>query len=339
MLAVTLQQPRQLHIGPVPDPPVAHDEVLLRVKATGICGTDLLVYQGKYASPFPLVLGHEFAGVVEQVGAGVKGLQRDDRVTAEASWGCGICPPCKQGETDLCAARISLGRTRNGSFAEYLSVPARVIHVLPPEVSFEQGQAIATVASAVRAVRRGRPGFGERVAVLGPGMAGLILLQLAVLNGAMQVVVFGTRDWRLKLAQSLGATEVVNVRHEGWMEQARELTAGRGFDLVFEAAGNPKALDQALQVVRNGGRVVAFSVLEGPMDQFPAHLLYSKEVTVLGSRGASGGYQLAIDLLHRGLLRLEPLVSHRLPLNEAEKGFALTERREEGVLRVVFTPS
>jgi L-iditol 2-dehydrogenase len=338
MRAVMLLEPGKLKVGEAPVPRVAPDEVLLRVMATGICTTDIMVYQGRYTVPLPLILGHEAAGVVERVGARVTGLREGDRGTVEASWGCGACPACVQGEDGLCPARVSLGRTRDGTFAEYIAVPARAVHLLPPEVSFDQAQALVTVACAVRAIRRGRPGFGERVAVFGPGISGLIMAQLAGHNGASEVVVFGTRDWRLQLAQNLGATGAVNVRRETWREQAGELTGQQGFDLVFEATGNPEALSDALQVVRNGGRVVAFSLYDGPVDQFPAQMLYAKEVTLIGVRGGAGGYPLGIELARKGSLRIDPLISHRLPLSEAEKGFAFIEHRDEGVMRVVLSP-
>ena len=140
------------------------------------------------------------------------------------------------------------------------------------------------------------------------------------------------------MAQTLGATGVVNVRQETWREQADELTGQQGFDLVFEATGNPRALHDAFQVVRNGGRVVVFSLYDGPVDQFPAQMLYTKEVTLIGVRGGAGGYSLGIELVRKGSLRLDPLISHRLPLSEAEQGFATIERRDEGVMRVVLSP-
>jgi threonine dehydrogenase-like Zn-dependent dehydrogenase len=177
------------------------------------------------------------------------------------------------------------------------------------------------------------------VAVFGPGIGGLIMAQLAKYNGAQDVVVFGTRDWRLRLARSLGATGVVNVQREDWREQAGESTGERWFDLVYEASGNPEALSQARQVVRTGGRVVAFSLYDSPVDRFPAQMLYGKEVTLIGVRGGAGGYALGMELIRKGSLRIDPLISHRLSLTEAEEGFALVEQREEGVMRVVLSPS
>ena len=338
MQAAVLQRPRELRVNEVPIPRPAENEALVRVKATGICSTDLMVYQGRYPGPLPIVPGHEAAGVVERIGAQVDGLQAGDRVVVEASWGCGACPMCIRGEDVRCRNRVSQGRTRDGTFAEYLSAPIRAVHALPSEIEFNNAQAIITVACSVRAIRRGRPDIGDRVAIFGPGIAGLVLAQLARNNGASDVVVFGTRDWRLDMARSLGATDVVNVRQDDWTERALALTGGQGFDVVFEASGNPDALLDAHRVVRTGGRIVAFTVYDGPIDRFPAQMLYSKEMTLIGVRGGAGGYPLAIELVRSGAVRLDPLVSHILPLSEAEEGFALMERSEEGVMRVVLTP-
>lgn len=338
MNAVTLQGPGDLQTQRLPVPSVRRGGVRIRVEAAGICGTDVLVYQGKYAAALPLVIGHEFAGVVEQIGADVPGLRKGDRVAVEASWGCGICLICQRGETSLCHARVSLGRTRSGCFAEYVVVPARAVHKLPASVSVLQAQALVTIACAIRALRRGRPEVGERVAIFGPGVSGLTLLQLVLRTGAAQVVFFGTRESRLALARELGAAATLSVHRADWAEQARELTSGRGFDLVFEVSGSRDALSQAIEVAGHGGRIVAFSIYDGPIDGFPAEALYAKEVTIAGTRGGAGGYAPGLDLLARGQIAMEPLISHQLSLKEAKKGFDLIEGRDEDVLRVVLAP-
>jgi L-iditol 2-dehydrogenase len=338
MRAIVLQRPRELFVSEAPMPQPAEDEALVRVRATGICSTDLMVFQGRYSNRLPIVPGHEAAGVVERIGAQVSHLQVGDRVVVEASWGCGACAMCLSGEDFFCANRVSQGRTRNGTFAEYLTAPARAIHALPPEIEFNDAQAIITVACSVRAIRRGRPDMGDRVAIFGPGIAGIILAQLARINGASEVVVFGTRDWRLEAAHNHGASELVNVRQDHWALRALALTDGQGFDVIFEASGNPEALFDAHRVVRTGGRIVTFSLYDGPIDQFPAQMLYSKEITLIGVRGGAGGYPHAIESVRSGAVQLGSLVSHILPLSDADEGFALMERKEKGVMRVVLTP-
>ena len=338
MSAAVLPEPGQLRMEEVTVPEPAPDEVLIRTEAIGICSTDLMVYRGRYATPLPLIPGHECSGVVERIGSQVSGLHVGDRVVPEASWGCGACQSCGQRDAASCPDRVSLGRTRDGTFAQFVSVPARAVHLLPDNVSFQEGQALVTVACVLRALHRGSPEPGEKVAVFGPGISGLLLTQLAVHSGASSVVVFGTRQLRLDLALSSGANGAVNVRDDDWSDVAQDFVGEQGFDLIFEASGSSDALLQSFQVVRTRGRIVAFSIDDGLVDDFPASKLYSKEVSLLGSRGGAGNYPLAIELLEDKRLKLDNLITHRLPLKEAERGFSLMERREEGVMRVVLCP-
>ena len=338
MEALTFRGPRDLECSSRPIPKPGDDELLIRVKAAGICGTDVLVYEGRYGSIYPLVPGHEFAGVVERAGVAVDGFEAGDRVAAEASWNCGVCRECREGDGSQCASRVSLGRNRDGAFAEYVTVPARAAHRLPSHVQFQHAQALTTVACAIHAVRRGQTAIGDRVGIFGPGVAGLVLLEVALLTGALDVVMFGTRPHRLALARELGATATVNVRDDDWRQQANRLAGRAGFDVIFEASGSPLALAQSIDVVRRGGRVVVYSIYDGPVDGFPAHLFYDKEVTVLGARGGSGGYVPGLDLLAREQLRLDPLISHELPLREAGAGFAMLEHDRDTTARVVLMP-
>ncbi|HAL46142.1 MAG TPA: hypothetical protein DCP37_00130 [Dehalococcoidia bacterium] len=338
MRAAVLQLPGSLRVIDAETPRPGRDEVLVRVKATGICSTDLMVYQGRQSAPLPIVPGHEAAGVVDVTGPEVVGFQEGDPVVVEASWGCEVCAMCRHGQEALCPDRVSQGRTRDGTFAEFVVAPTRALHLIPPELDFSLAQALISVACSVRAIRRGRPGFGERAAILGPGIAGLILSQLTGENGASHTTVFGTREWRLAMASSLGANDTVNVREDGWMERALSLTDGQGFDLVFETSGDPQALIDTFELVRTGGRIVVFSIYDGPVDGIPAQLLYRKEVSLVGVRGGGGGYPLAIDLVRSGKVLLDSLVTHRLPLEDAEEGFRMMERRDEGVQRIALLP-
>ena len=338
MTAATLDSPRKMRLGKVPMPQPGPDDVLVKVKAIGICSTDLMVYQGRYDAPMPIIPGHESSGVVQQVGANVKEFKQGDSVVVEASWGCNYCASCQQGESLLCKTRVSLGRSRDGTFSEYLTAPFWAVYPLPDGMSFENGQAIISLACSSRAFSRGACVAGEKVAIFGPGIGGLIMAQLAVLGGASDVVMFGTRDWRLQMARDMGSTDVVNVRREDWQSRAQTLTEDLGFDLIFEASGNPEALTQAFQIAKIGGRIVTFSLYNGPVDDFPIPVFYGKEVSLIGSRGGAYQYPTVLGLLKKGRIRLDGLVTNQLPLSQAEEGFALMESREEGVMRVVLIP-
>ena len=337
-IAATLRSPRTLTIDTIPIPEPAEDEVLVKIESIGICTSDLLVYEGTHATNLPIVPGHESAGVVVKVGSEVSDIKVGDRVTPEASWTCGTCPKCKQSGSTICSTRIALGRSRDGTFASFISVPARAAYVLPDEITFDQGQALVTVACSMRAFSKGGMRAGERVAIFGPGISGIILAQLAMLNGASEAIVFGTRDWRLKLSRDLGASHVVNVRTSDWAEQARLLTDGQGFDIVLEASGSQEGIFQALEVVGTGGRVVTFSLYNGTIDAFPAQVFYGKEVSIIGTRGGAGQYPQAISLVKSGQLQINDLITDHLPLAQATEGFELAASRKEGVMRVVLTP-
>ena len=337
-ITATLRAPGKLTIDSVPIPQPAPDEILVRIEAIGICTSDLLVYEGHHQTKLPIVPGHESAGIVEEVGTQVTDIKVGDRVTPEASWTCGSCANCKQSEATVCSSRTALGRSRDGTFAKFITVPARAAYVLPDELTFDQGQAIVTVACSMRAFGKGRLTSGEKVAIFGPGISGIILAQLAMLNGASEAVVFGTRDWRLTLAKDLGATHVVNVRTSDWAEQAKSLTKNEGFDLVLEASGSHEALFQSLEVVGTRGRVVAFSLYNGIIDAFPAGVFYGKEVSIIGTRGGADYYPQSISHVQNGQLRIDDLITDHLPLQQAAEGFDLAASRKEGVMRVVLIP-
>lgn len=337
MRAAVLYAPKNLRIEAVADPQPKEDEVLIRVKAAGVCGTDLAVYLGEHPSRRPVILGHEYSGIVEAIGTKVQGVKRGDRVISEASWGCGKCQVCRQEKESLCSQRSSLGRNTNGVFAEKVTVPGRIVLPLQESVSFQEAQSATTVACGIRAIRRAGLREGETVAILGPGHAGLILLQLAAHMGASRRVVFGTRAYRLELAARLGAFDTINIRDETWLEEAMKLTEGEGFDLVIEATGDPSTLAQGLDLVKKGGRALAFSIYDRPIYEFPAQELYNKEVTIIGSKGGQGGYRPALELMTSKVVDVRPLISHRLPLEKVREGLESMGRKEEDVLWVVIT--
>ncbi|MGH2406375.1 MAG: zinc-dependent alcohol dehydrogenase [bacterium] len=337
MKAAVLHSPEDLRIEarPLPDPQPGC--VVVAVEAAGICGTDVAVYQGKHPASFPIIPGHEFVGRVLTVGKGVDALKVGQRVLAEGGWACGRCESCRAGRRAACEARVLLGRTIDGCFADAVAVQASSVYPLVDHVSALEGQSMVTLATAVHAAGRAGDLAGRRVAIIGPGHAGLLLLQVCRVRGVREAIVFGTRQHRLKLARRLGANDVVNVHHAGF-EQWRSLPAGEGFDICFEASGTPEGLTHAIRMARPGGRVVAYGILHTPLDGVPGFELYARELTIIGSRGAGSSYREAIDLLASGSVRVEPLITHNLSLDEANRGFSLMIGHLEDVVRVVLTP-
>lgn len=351
MKAIVKTKPgRGIEVLDRPMPQVGENDVLIRVKAASLCGSDLHVYEwipSLQWVPTPVTLGHEFSGEVVQVGPGVCTVKVGDRVTALPAYACGLCAACRIGRSDRCVNRKLPGlMLSDGFFAEYVCLPetAEILR-LPERVSFEAGSLTEPLAVALSAVDAGRPELGCRAAVIGPGPIGLFILRLLKLAGAGLVMVTGTsRDQaRLAMAERFGADVVVNVDQEDPVSKAMALTGGRvgliamgGLDLVFEAAGVPSCIGQALSMVRRGGKVVVAGIHPGPAQINPVDLVMSNK-TLQGVLG----YELphwhrALDLMSSGRVEPEALITHRLPLDQAEEGFELAARKE--AIKVVFTP-
>ncbi|HET8678664.1 MAG TPA: alcohol dehydrogenase catalytic domain-containing protein [bacterium] len=337
MKAAVLYRPEDLRIEarPVPDPEPGC--VVVAVEAAGICGTDVAVYRGVHPATLPIIPGHEFAGRILALGEGVDGVRVGERVLAEGGWACGRCENCQAGRPRACGARVLLGRTVDGCFAGAVAVRASSVYPLMDGISALEAQSVVTLATALHAADRAGDLSGRRVAIIGPGHAGLLLLQVCQIRGVGDTVVFGTRPHRLDLAQRLGAGAAVNVglpEFDRW----RTLPAAEGFDVSFEASGTAEGLARAFRTTRRGGIVVAYGIIHTALEGVPGFELYARELTVIASQGAGTSYQEAIGLLADRKIRVGPLITHRLSLDEADRGFSLMIDRLEDVVRVVLTP-
>jgi threonine dehydrogenase-like Zn-dependent dehydrogenase len=338
MKAAVLQGAGDLRLEDRPLPAPKPGWVVLAVDAAGICGTDVAVYSGQHPAKLPVVLGHEFSGRVLSVGEGVVGLPAGRQVVAQGGWACGKCANCRACHSDLCLDRVLLGRTVDGCFAEAVAVHASSVYPLPEAVTALQAQSVVTIATALRATQRAGVIRDRRIAIIGPGHAGLLLLQVCRGRGSGEITVFGTSAHRLAVARELGAAATVNVRTpegEAW----RSLPPSEGFDVAFEASGTASGLAHAFRLTRLGGMIIAYGIIAGSLDGVPGEEMYARELTVAGSRGAGTSYQEAIDLLASGAVRVEPLVTHCLSLDDVGKGFALMTNRQANVIRVVLTPN
>lgn len=346
MRAVVLRGWNDLGLAEVPRPRPGSGEVLLRVGACGICGTDLKMVAGGFAQrgwppSLPFVLGHEWAGEVVELGPGLEGieLRPGDRVAAENHAGCGVCPNCKAGRYNLCeqAGRPGhrlYGHTAQGALADYAVRPARLLHRLPPEVSYEAGALVNQGALTVHAVGRTGLDPGSTVAVFGPGLLGLLTAQVARACGAARAIVVG-RGARLELARELGA-ETVDYERADPVEAIRELTGGRGVDRVYECAGAPEVLVQALGAIRRGGRVALLGLTGGKTAEISPDALTLDEIDVMGIRSSPNAYPAMIALLATGAVHAEPLLTHVYPLEQFEEAFSAFGRRE--ALRPILKP-
>jgi 2-desacetyl-2-hydroxyethyl bacteriochlorophyllide A dehydrogenase len=335
MTTAVLHAPNDLRLERRATPEVRTGWVRVGVEAAGICGTDVAVYTGAYPAQLPVVLGHEFAGRVLEVGDGVEGIRVGDTVAVEGGWACGECAECRMGRRSLCLSRVLLGRTVDGCFTEQIVVPAEIVYPVGPTVPARSAQAMTTLATTLHAADRAGDLSGARVSIVGPGHAGLLLLQVARLRGAASVTVVGRRESRLAFARRLGADEVVSLdEFPSWVADAPH----REHDVSFEASGTARGLAEAMEMTRTGGRVVAYGIITGSLEEVPGHYLYNRELAIIGSKGAAGSYHEAIPLLTDGRIQTEMLVTHTLPLRDAERGFQLMLDRSGSALRVVLEP-
>ncbi len=336
---IRLQQVSVPELGP--------GEVLLRVGACGICGTDLKivsgVYEGTWPPALPFIQGHEWGGTVAQLGDGVTDLKIGDRVAAENHSGCGACPMCRRGRYNLCeVARTKspayklYGHTAQGAFADYAVRPAALLHKIADNVSFEESTIVNQGALGLHAIRRCRIEPGDTVAVIGPGLVGMITLQLAQAVGAIRVIVVG-RGARLDLARELGADDVIDYTAGDVAEAIRSLTGGRGVDCAFECAGTPAAIVSAINCVRRGGRVALVGMTGNKPVTFNTDRLPLDEIDVFGVRSSPNAYPELIKLIGAGKVNVSKLVSRVYPLEQIGAAFEAFRQREDGAIRMVIT--
>jgi L-iditol 2-dehydrogenase len=329
-----------IELRDIPEPRPGRGEVVIEVKAAGVCGTDLHIYKDEYSSRPPVVLGHELAGVIAEIGPEVDGIRVGARVTSETFYyTCGSCLYCRSGQINLCPQRLSIGSGVNGAFTKYLVVPSRIVHELPANVDFEAGalsEPLACVVNGLFKVPTLSP--GDLAVIAGPGSVGLIALQVARAAGARTVVLgTGGDAARLALAKSLGADFVVNVEAEDPRRLIAELsTEGLGADVVIECSGAARAASTLLDLVRKAGRYVQIGVLGKPIT-WDLDQLVMKELRAVGSFShMPWAWPKALELLRSGVVKTKPLATTVLPLTEWRKGFEGFDTRQG--IKTLLTP-
>jgi L-iditol 2-dehydrogenase len=337
--AVLLTAPFTVNIRETDKPEAGLNEVLIKVKATSICGSDLHAYRGTH--PFrnpPVILGHELAGEVEQVGTGVKMIRVGEAVTVEPWKHCGRCPYCLEGKYNLCTGKQAMGTTAwQGSFAEYVVAPEGVVHKLPQGVSYEEGALVEPLAVGVHTVGEARVRLGESVVVLGAGSIGLMILTCLRVAGATKLIITDIENFNLKLAAQFGATETVNVKEKSVQEVVDKVTGGEGVDIAVIAAGEKSLVNEASKIAKKSGRIVVPAIFEQSPEVDMFKIVYGEQ-NIQGSWAYIGkDFNVAIDLLALGKIDLKPLISHHFPLDDAEKAFDILDKRSKKVVKILFT--
>ncbi len=342
MKALLLSKYRSLEIADVPTPAAGAGEVLIRVGACGICGSDVHGYDGSSGRRIPpIVMGHEAAGRIAAVGAGVTGLAEGDRVTFDSTIYCGACGFCKRGEMNLCDQRQVLGvscadYSRAGAFAEFVAVPARVVYKLPESISFAEAAMLEAVAVAIHAVSLAEISVQSTALVVGAGTIGVLILQALRAAGCKRVFVSDVDASRLKLAKELGAADVL-LADADVVAQILQRTGGVGVDVAMEAVGRDETVNAAIAGVRKGGTVVLVGNIS-PEATLPLQKVVTRQIRLQGSCASAGEYPQAIALMASGAIRVKPLITAIAPLAEGPQWFERLYAREANLLKVVLTP-
>jgi L-iditol 2-dehydrogenase len=333
----------KLEMAEVPVPEIAADEVLLRVAACGICGSDVHGYDGSSGRRIPpIIMGHEAAGTIAAVGADVTEWKPGQRVTFDSTLYCGQCVFCRRGEVNLCDNRQVFGVSctdyrRNGAFAEYLAVPQRVLYALPPELPFAQAAMIEAVSVALHAVAVSRFAAGENALVIGAGMIGTLVVQALWVAGASRIFAADPDAARLAMAQSSGAHTLIDTNRQ---DAAQTVLAAipSGVDHVFEAVGLGATVASAVSAVRKGGTVTLVGNI-APKVELPLQAVVTRQLRLQGSAASAGEYPRAIELLASKQIDVSPLISAVAPLDEGVQYFARLHGREAGLMKVVLSPA
>jgi L-iditol 2-dehydrogenase len=338
-----LSEYNHLEIADMPLPAVGPDEILVRVEACGICGSDVHGYDGSSGRRIPpIVMGHEAAGTVAAAGAEVSGFCEGDRVTFDSTVYCGHCGYCAKGEINLCDNRQVIGVScgdfrRHGAFADYVVVPRHIVYRLPDAISFPEAAMLEAVSVALHAVRVAPVVGGETALVIGAGMIGLLTLQAARAAGCARVLIADIDATRLNLARQVGADVVIDTSTADLTSKVMELTDGRGVDIAFEAVGRNETVAAAIDATHKGGTVVLVGNI-APEVKLPLQKVVSRQLRLQGSCASSGEYPEAIELMSNGKIQVKPLITAVASLEEGPRWFERLHSREPNLMKVILAP-
>jgi L-iditol 2-dehydrogenase len=343
MKALLLVDKEKLQMTEMEAPAIGADELLVRVKACGICGSDVHGYDGSTGRRIPpIVMGHEAAGVIEEVGSNVNAFRAGDRITFDSTVYCGKCDFCRIGRINLCDNRRVLGVScgeyrRHGCFADYVAIPQHIAYKLPEGLSFEHAAMVEAVSIALHAVNRAKPTMGDSVVVVGAGMIGQLIVQALRAAGCGKVIALDLDESRLARARQFGADYTFSAKAPDVVEQIKALTGGSGAHTVFEAVGAGASFATSIAAVRKGGNVVLVGNVS-PKVEMPLQAVVTRELTLLGSCASSGEYPACLELMNRGTIDVRSLISAVAPLEEGPQWFTRLHGGEAGLMKVILAP-
>ncbi len=329
MKAAIIEKPGTIVVKDVPVPTVGPGDVLIEVKASGICGTDIHIFKGEYLGSYPVTPGHEFSGIVSKVGAAVTRFKPGDHVAVEPNIACDNCPACLSNRQNFCANWNGVGVTLPGGMAQYAVAPERAVFNIGT-LPFASGAFVEPLSCVLHGVQRTGFTLADRVLIIGAGPIGILLLKSILLEGASSVVSVDKNSARRKLAESSGASETAG---------SLEGLPADGFDVVVDATGVPPLMEKTLSLARPGGRVLLFGVPPSTSRiSLEAFTIFRKGLTILSSYTSVRNSIQAVRLLETGKIDVSPLVSHQLPLADFARGISFIEEGKDGVLKVLIRP-
>jgi L-iditol 2-dehydrogenase len=343
MKAAVLMKPGVIEIVERDIPTPAKDEALIRVKAVGLCGSDVHYYEhgkiGPYVVEKPLILGHESAGEIVSLGSDVRHLAIGQRVTVEPGVTCGRCNYCKTGRYNLCPdVKFLATPPYDGAFCEYICIRADFLYSIPDHMSYEAAALVEPFSVGLHAVKRGHLKAGESVAILGMGPIGLLAAAAAKSAGAKRIIGVDLEDFRLSAAGKMGATDVINLRNEDVRDAIRRLTGNQGVDLAIETAGNANALQTALSSVRRGGRVVIVGL--PPQEEVAMNVpsLVDNEIDIYGVFRYANTYPSGVEILASGDIHINDIITDYFSLDEVPRAFEKARLEKNTTLKIIIKP-
>lgn len=330
MKAANIKKPGQMEIFELPTPEPAAGEVLIRVMASGICGTDIHIFRGEYLGGYPVIPGHEFSGVVEAVGEGVTRFKPGDRVAVEPNIACDNCEACLNNRQNFCLNWSAVGVTRPGGMAQLTTAPEKTVFDIG-QLSFEQAAFMEPLSCVLHGLERLSPDLASKIAILGAGPIGVLLMQGVRAQGASHITVVDRNEARVKFAGEMGADVTLTDLDE---------LKPNGYDAVIDATGAIPVMRRAIDFARPGGKVLLFGVPPtGKEMSIEPFKIFQKGLTVLSSFTSVRNSYQALDLLRSGRINVDGLVSHRLPLEQFQHGIEVIEQGVEGVKKVQILPN
>ena len=343
MKAMLLTEPSKLRITEFETPMPSAGELLVRVRACGICGSDVHGFNGSSGRRIPpLIMGHEAAGVVERVGAGVERLPEGDRVTFDSMISCGRCSFCRGGTTNLCDNRRILGVScddyrQHGAFAEYVVVPEHIVYRIPDDLSFEHAAMVEPVSVAVHAIHRTPVRLGSTAVVIGCGMIGLLCVQSLRAAGCSSIVAVDLDSTRRDRAIAAGANEALDPSSQSVAGTVIERPEGRGVDVAGEAVGASEPIKTAIESVRKGGSVTLIGNIS-PSVELPLQSVVTREIQLIGTCASNGDYPGCLRLMASKAIDVEPMITASVPLEEGPVWFDRLHSGEAGLMKIILQP-